>query len=1202
MITLFKSDEKDFTHNGLGTLDRDIIDPIVSEDLNGIYQFTFKYPIFAPHGSEISGQSVIRVPTPDEEDQLFRVYHPIKSMGYLSVSCYHIFYDLIDNFIEDTNIVRRNGQGAITQLLGATQYGHSFRAFSDIQTVSNARMVRMNPIEALLDDGTENTFVSRWGGELKRNNFDIRINKAIGSNRGKQIRHRKDLLGYEADVDWSAVTTRIMPKGFDGLLLPEKYVDSPLINKYVYPKIKVVEYPDIKAAVGKYANDDDAVPLQEAYELLRSAAKAEFDINHVDVPPANYKVDFVSLDKTEEYKDLEELQKVFIGDTVEVIHEDDGINIQAKVISYKYHPLAEKYLGIELGNFTDSLTKNYTDIQNLSRKVDNISELANIIQSTADGKNTIYRGENEPVNPNLNDLWYKPNGTETEMYQYVEENGQRYWKIIANTAELSSVKKEVEDVIKQADADREAAEQNFEQAVVDAATYTNTKAQEFDTKLVAVNQEVANVTQAANAAVTQANKAVEDAGFAKVDASAAKLNAATALENANTAKSNASTALTNANSALTKVGSLEITTGSLLTSYNDLTKTVGLKADKTTVDGINSKVTQHGLDISANATAVGLKADKSVVDSIKGTADNHTLDIKATADGLTLKADSSLVNTIKGTVDTHTTQISANSTAINARLTSAQVETLLTGKKYVNETTLNATANGLSASITQISSDLDNLEIGGRNLLRYSGEGLYSGGSGFYNHVITAIDGKESLRFTNTSILYLNSNDLPTLTTGETFTFSFYAKASVPLNLKSVYMSSNNNGYIPNTQITTSWKRFSFTFTSKGESAMRIHMYPTIGQEEFFYLSDWKLEKGNKATDWTPAPEDMATLEKVTSIEANVDGLQTTVASKADKSQITQLSTQISSKVESTTYNSKMTQLDSAINLRVTKGDVTAQINVEAGVTLISNKKLLLDANTYIMGTTFANDVKAKSLEAVYADIATLKTKVLTADVITSTMVKSDTALIDKIFITDANINRLTAKTAFINSVKAIDIAADRITTGTLNAAKVTIINLDASRITSGTLQSITIRGSVIHASEFRQEDTSSSNYTLVQILKTGIWTSDGTGALTVQIDKAGIRVGGTATIGSATILTNNQINVQNTYTHNITTTGQTTLQYLTVNQQAVFMDGMRFGGGTPTGNARAFFVGTIGNVTGAWIRPLSSSTVWQRLVTASEI
>lgn len=1183
MITLFKSDEKDFTHNGLGTLDRDIIDPIVSEDLNGIYQFTFKYPIFAPHGSEISGQSVIRVPTPDEEDQLFRVYHPIKSMGYLSVSCYHIFYDLIDNFIEDTNIVRRNGQGAITQLLGATQYGHSFRAFSDIQTVSNARMVRMNPIEALLDDGTENTFVSRWGGELKRNNFDIRINKAIGSNRGKQIRHRKDLLGYEADVDWSAVTTRIMPKGFDGLLLREKYVDSPLINKYVYPKIKVVEYPDIKAAVGKYANDDDAVPLQEAYELLRSAAKAEFDINHVDVPPANYKVDFVSLDKTEEYKDLEELQKVFIGDTVEVIHEDDGINIQAKVISYKYHPLAEKYLGIELGNFTDSLTKNYTDIQNLSRKVDNISELANIIQSTADGKNTIYRGENEPVNPNLNDLWYKPNGTETEMYQYVEENGQRYWKIIANTAELSSVKKEVEDVIKQADADREAAEQNFEQAVVDAAIYTNTKAQEFDTKLVAVNQEVANVTQAANAAVTQANKAVEDAGFAKVDASAAKLNAATALENANTAKSNASTALTNANSALTKVGSLEITTGSLLTSYNDLTKTVGLKADKTTVDGINSKVTQHGLDISANATAVGLKADKSVVDSIKGTVDNHTLDIKATADGLTLKADSSLVNTIKGTVDTHTTQISANSTAINARLTSAQVETLLTGKKYVNETTLNATANGLSASITQVSNDLSNLEIGGRNLLlNTSGEKTVSRN---YDFKISSALVKGAYIYT----FWLKANRETTV--------RVYVNDDTGLNR--VYWGSAS------LNITTEYQKYAVAFVlnkTDGVSFDDVRMRVYGNDGDYFTGKLSKLEKGTKATDWSPAPEDLATLEQFTTIEATVKGIQTTVGDKADKSQITQLAGQISTKVESATYNSKMTQLDSAINLRVTKGDVTAQINVEAGVTLISNKKLLLDANTYIMGTTFANDVKAKSLEAVYADIATLKTKVLTADVITSTMVKSDTALIDKIFITDANINRLTAKTAFINSVKAIDIAADRITTGTLNAAKVTIINLDASRITSGTLQSITIRGSVIHASEFRQEDTSSSNYTLVQILKTGIWTSDGTGALTVQIDKAGIRVGGTATIGSATILTNNQINVQNTYTHNITTTGQTTLQYLTVNQQAVFMDGMRFGGGTPTGNARAFFVGTIGNVTGAWIRPLSSSTVWQRLVTASEI
>ena len=105
--------------------------------------------------------------------------------------------------------------------------------------------------------------------------------------------------------------------------------------------------------------------------------------------------------------------------------------------------------------------------------------------------------------------------------------------------------------------------------------------------------------------------------------------------------------------------------------------------------------------------------------------------------------------------------------------------------------------------------------------------------------------------------------------------------------------------------------------------------------------------------------------------------------------------------------------------------------------------------------TAVIDQVEAKSLSAIYADIATLRTNFLTTDLITSVHLKSDTALITKLFATDANIGVLTSKTAFINSVKAVDIAADRITAGTLNAASVNIINLNASKIATGTITGV---------------------------------------------------------------------------------------------------------------------------------------------------
>ncbi|MBG9640676.1 endopeptidase [Bacillus thuringiensis] len=361
----------------MGALDKNIYNATVEEELNGLFLFSFSYPLFAPHGLEIEGMSIIKVPTPDGE-QLFRVAAPKVSMGEITAQCYHIFYDLTENLIEDIFAEATNGNGAMNRMSAGCQYKHPFQFYSDVPKIASARIVRKNPVEALLDSSQDNSFVNRWGGELKRDNFDVKMLQNRGMDRGVVIRHKKDLLGYEGNVDWKSPITRIMPQGFDGLFLPEKYVDSPLINKYPHPKIKVVEFKHIKAAIGENADDEDAVPLEEAYRLLRQAAKDMFAIQKVDQPKASYNVKFQELSQTEEYKDYKHLQSVYMADTVTVEHQEDGINIKAKVIAYKYDPIKKEYLDITIGNFKES----FTDV---SGRVDLVQEeLSNMPNSILD--------------------------------------------------------------------------------------------------------------------------------------------------------------------------------------------------------------------------------------------------------------------------------------------------------------------------------------------------------------------------------------------------------------------------------------------------------------------------------------------------------------------------------------------------------------------------------------------------------------------------------------------------------------------------------------------------------------------------------------------------------------------------------------------------------------------------------------------------
>ncbi|MDM5430841.1 phage tail spike protein [Bacillus mycoides] len=365
-ITLYKPNETDFTHNGIGILDNNIYEAEIEEILNGVYTLSFKYPLFSPHGLEIDGQCLVKAPTPDG-DQLFRVANPHPTNGELQVFCYHIFYDLVDNFIEDTNIVNKTGLGALDQVKGALQYPTRFDFYSDVSRLANARLVRKNPVEFLLDGGQDNSFLSRWGGELLRDNFNVRMLNNRGRDRGVVIQHKKDLLGYEADVDWQSPITKIMPEGSNGLLLPEKYVTSTLVNKYVNPKIRKIDFPDVKAKIGDAVNDDDALPLPDALNKLRALSIAMFNNQHVDQPLATYKIKFQELSQTEEYKDFAVMQRVYMGDTVTVQHLDEGIDVKAKVVSYKYDPLNDEYTDITLGNYKES----FTDVAN---KVDRIQD------------------------------------------------------------------------------------------------------------------------------------------------------------------------------------------------------------------------------------------------------------------------------------------------------------------------------------------------------------------------------------------------------------------------------------------------------------------------------------------------------------------------------------------------------------------------------------------------------------------------------------------------------------------------------------------------------------------------------------------------------------------------------------------------------------------------------------------------------------
>lgn len=84
--------------------------------------------------------------------------------------------------------------------------------------------------------------------------------------------------------------------------------------------------------------------------------------------------------------------------------------------------------------------------------------------------------------------------------------------------------------------------------------------------------------------------------------------------------------------------------------------------------------------------------------------------------------------------------------------------------------------------------------------------------------------------------------------------------------------------------------------------------------------------------------------------------------------------------------------------------------------------------NTLMARTVFSKEVKALSIDAVEANIGSLRTKILTTDVIKSSHLNSSTALIDKIYSSTAMFERMMAKSGFVRTLNTVTIDTDQIT------------------------------------------------------------------------------------------------------------------------------------------------------------------------------
>lgn len=363
MITLHDSRTKNFNNNGLGIL-RDCVSAKVCEVLNGEFNINITYPVGGYLYQYLIEDNIIVTDVGYGNRQAFRIKNVNKRLDNIEVYATHIFYDLNDNLLEDIYPKSQTGETVINYILSHAQYEHNFIGYSNIVETSTARYVRKNLVEALIGEDS-NSFINRWGGEIIRDNYNITMVNKRGVANGMQIRYAKNLTGIQFQIDRTTVGTRIMPKAYDGTLLPEKYIDSPNIDLYPHPIIRIIEYSDLKLA-GE--DGDGYATTTELYEAMRNRVQEEFE-NEIDKPTITTTVNFIELANTKEYEQYKELEKLNIGDYTTVYVPHLEINITQRVYKTNYDVLLGRFVEFEMGyvksNYITQIIKSEANMQNV---------------------------------------------------------------------------------------------------------------------------------------------------------------------------------------------------------------------------------------------------------------------------------------------------------------------------------------------------------------------------------------------------------------------------------------------------------------------------------------------------------------------------------------------------------------------------------------------------------------------------------------------------------------------------------------------------------------------------------------------------------------------------------------------------------------------------------------------------------------------
>lgn len=662
------------------------------------------------------------------------------------------------------------------------------------------------------------------GNEVKQRLVNMKIPSHLFKR--KEIVYGKDLLGIKRTVDYSEVKTALIgigPEKENGDRIFVEEVDDEAQQQFNLPQRYIY-------GIYEPETEDDNMTLERLRTLTRT------ELNKRKSAAISYEISVVDLEK--EYPH----EIIRFGDIVRIKNPDftPSLYAESEVIGFK-HDLISGNCTYTFGNIVEykeeTLRKYFeSKLDYIRQKLnDGLTNVNTIVTDVVEGKleyfeRKIIKGVEPPENPVNDMLWLDTSNPDVAVLR-------RYWE----GQWINATAEKAEDI----------GAITREKALYSELTNTFVNLSIQHSKLLNEMHEVMNSEYLVN--------------FDLKDELNAKLDATVSIYN--NIKSN-------------------------LESMTDETATIGKLIDTQTLF-LNYRTSMQNLYNVVERAKIAIDERFKLLQSqFTDEKYNEAMEKVATA--------------INGTWNAETGQLIAD-VPNEARLTELRQQIESTYDQELNsamatlrnetDSKLVNTKNEISATVAKVDEKITGLTIGGRNLFINSGDlntfvKLYG---------VTATRTLESTSMSRTGnlmhvsnivrtqgnyVIYFPLKDMAPLfgTDNEVHTLSFYLKTNSP---QAVSFVANGVSIVEQPNITvdnTAFKRVTVKFkaVTLRDTAINYnsHIVLTGSNLTDLWLYDLKLEKGNKATDWTPAPED--TTNKIATAQANAEAAAKAYADAQD--------------------------------------------------------------------------------------------------------------------------------------------------------------------------------------------------------------------------------------------------------------------------------------------------------------------------------